>query len=312
MANSVYIPTLTALPDVHVVGVCDHNSDKLEQVAAKFPVQSTWLNHQKMLDSIEPDAVFAIGEPHKMFDTWVDCLQRGMNLFIEKPMGLTLHQAQVLANLAERNQCVTQVCFQRRASPLLGELMSRCLTRGAISHASVEFIKNTPGTFVRARDHMYDDGLHAIDTLRHICGGEVTAIHSVVRRVGALDVNLIAALLEFESGVTGQISCNWTSGMRRFRVAIHGPSITAEADLEGQGRVYSDDDLVGVEIDARRAAESDDRNVYCGFQAKITEFLQCLRSRSQPSSCFADALKTHVIAEKILAADLLRRNSSSL
>jgi hypothetical protein len=45
--------------------------------------------------------------------------------------------------------------------------------------------------------------------------------------------------------------------------------------------------------------------VFCGFRAKIREFLDCLQSARRPSSNFSDALKTHIIAEKILARNLL-------
>jgi virulence factor len=307
MANKVHYPAVSSFEEVRIEAICDRNADKLRDTAQTYDVQKTYGDYQKMIEDVAPDAVFAIGHPHTMYDVWMWCLQRGLNLFIEKPMGLTLHQARALAHVAERNGCVTQVGFQRRASPLLHRLIGACKARGPVTHASVDFIKHAPAPFLSARDHMFDDGIHAIDTLRHICEGDVVQIHCATRRVGVPDINLIAALLEFDSGATGQIHCNWTTGYRAFRVAIHGPSICAEADLEGKGRLHADGDADGIELDARQVAGSDEPMVYCGFRAKIGEFLSCLRSTRSPSSNFSDALKTHVIAETILAMDLLGR-----
>jgi virulence factor len=307
MANKVHYPALSSFDDVRIEAICDRNPDKLRDTVEKYDVKKVYGDYRKMIEEVAPEAVFAIGSPHTMYDVWMWCLQEGLNLFIEKPMGLTLHQARALAHVAEMNNCVTQVCFQRRASPMLGKLVGECRARGKVTHASVDFIKNAPSPFLGPRDHMFDDGIHAIDTLRYICEGDVVAIQCATRRVGVPDINLIAALLEFDSGAIGQMHCNWTSGHRAFRVAIHGPSISAEGDLEGKGRLHADGDAEGVEFDARQVAGSNEQMIYCGFRAKIGEFLSCLRSSRQPSSNFSDALKTHIIAEKILAMDLLGR-----
>jgi virulence factor len=306
MANKVHYPALASLEGVKIEAICDRHRDKLRDTAEKYGVERRYEDYKTMIEDVAPEAVFAIGHPHTMYDVWMWCLQQKLNLFIEKPMGLTLHQARALAHVAERNGCVTTVCFQRRASPMLRKLVAACKARGRVTHASVDFIKNTPAPFLGARDHMFDDGIHAIDTLRYVCDGEVVAIHCAAKRVGVPDINVITALLEFDSGAVGQMHCNWTTGCRAFRVAIHGLSICAAADLEGKGRLHADGDEAGVELDARQVAGSDEWIVYCGFRAKIEEFLCCVRSSTQPSSNFSDALKTHLVAEKILAMDLLK------
>ena len=50
---------------------------------------------------------------------------------------------------------------------------------------------------------MMDDGVHAIDTLRWMCGGEVVKVSSQCKRIGTPDINFISALLEFDNGATG-------------------------------------------------------------------------------------------------------------
>jgi predicted dehydrogenase len=229
-----------------------------------------------------------------------------LNLYIEKPMGLTLHQARSLAYLAEKHDCITQVSFQRRSCPMVVLLRDECLRRGPIVHAACSFYKCSPEPLVGPRDHMMDDGVHAIDTLRWLCGGEVVRVDSVCRRVGTPDINFFAALLRFDNGATGVLMNSWTSGRRVFRVEMHAPGICADAEHEGIGTLYADGDTQGVRYDTREVAGSDELFVFGGFQAKNREFLDAVKSGAQPSSCFADGVKTMEVAEKILASATMR------
>jgi len=305
MANQVHYPSLASFDDVEIAAICDRDAGRLNSTADKYGVASRYADYQRMVEETAPDAVYAIGDPDVMYPVWVWCLERGRNLFIEKPMGLTLHQARALAFLAEKNGVVTQVGFQRRACPLLVGLRAACLERGPMTHAVCEFYKCSPDPFLGARDHMMDDGVHAIDTLRWLCGGEVVEIHGVTRSVGAPDLNFLSVLLCFDTGATGVLVNSWTSGRRIFRVGMHAPGVCAEADPEGQGRLYADGDTEGVGWDTRAAAGSDELFGFGGFRDKSREFLDCVRSHSRPGSHFGDALKTMEVAERILAQALL-------
>jgi len=152
---------------------------------------------------------------------------------------------------------------------------------------------------------MMDDGVHAIDTLRWMCGGEVVEVQSLTRRVLVPDINFITALLRFDNGATGIMLNSWTSGRRIFRVQMHAPGICVEAEHEGKGYLYADGDTKGLEYDTRGVAGSDELFVFGGFQAKNREFIDCVKSGTQPGSNFSDAVKTMEVAEKILAHALL-------
>jgi len=305
MANRVHYPSLASFEDVEIAAICDRDVGRLNDTAEQYDVSARYADYQQMAEEITPDAVYAIGDPDVMYPVWVGCLERGLNLFIEKPMGLTMHQARALAYLAEKNGCITQVGFQRRACPLLVRLRAACLERGPMTHAVCEFYKCSPDPFLGARDHMMDDGVHAIDTLRWLCGGEVVDIQSQTRTVGTPDINFLSAQLHFDSGATGILVNSWTSGRRIFRVQMHAPNICAEADPEGQGYLYADGDTQGVSYDTRAVAGSDELYAFGGFRDKSREFLDCVRSGGRPGSHFGDAIKTMEVAERILAQALL-------
>ncbi|HEV2473510.1 MAG TPA: Gfo/Idh/MocA family oxidoreductase [Chthonomonadales bacterium] len=305
MANSVHYPSLASFPDVSLEAICDLDETRLRETADRFHIARTFRNYEEMLDAVDADAVYAIGQPHLMYDVWLGCLGRGCNLFIEKPPGITLHQTRALAYLAEKNGSLTQVGFQRRCCPLLVNLRDECLKRGPIVHAVCQFYKCQPEPFLGARDHMMDDGVHAIDTLRWICGGEIISIQSVTRAVNTPDTNFLTAAIQFNNGATAILMNSWTSGRRVFRVEMHSHEICAEADPETVGHLYADGDVAGVEFDTRTVARSDDLHVFGGFQAKSREFIDCIHEGRLPGSNLADAVKTMEAAETILAQGLL-------
>jgi len=310
MANSVHYPSLSSFSDVEIVGICELDEARLNSTADRYQVAGRFLarhthDYRKMIEAVAPDAVYVIGQPHIMYDIWTWCLEQKLNLYIEKPMGLTAHQARALAHLAHAHGNITQVSFQRRSCPMVVRLRDECLRRGPITHAVCEFYKCNVEPYLGARDHMMDDGVHAIDTLRWICGGEVIRIDSAARRIGVPDINFLAALLHFDNGATGVLLNSWSSGRRTFRVQMHAPRICAEAEHEGKGALYADGDTNGVSFDTRDVAGSNENWVFGGFQAKNREFIDCIKTGSQPASNFADAVKTMEVADKILAMDLL-------
>jgi len=306
MANTVHYPSLASFSDVDFAAICDLDEERLHRTADKYGIEKRYGpagfdGYKKMLEEVTPDAVYAIGQPNIMYPIWKHCLEAGYNLYIEKPMGLTLHQARALAHLAEVNCCITQVSFQRRSCPMVMRLADACMQRGPIVHAVCEFYKCNPEPFLDARDHMMDDGVHAIDTLRWLCGGEVTDVKAITRSIGTPDLNFFAVMLTFDNGATGVLLNSWTSGRRIFRVQIHGNRICAEAEHEGKGVLYADGDTQGVWYDTREVAGSDELWAYGGFRNKNREFIDAVKVGHFPSSCFADAVKTMEVADRILA-----------
>ncbi len=302
MANRVHYPSLASLEEVEVVAACDIDEARLGETAKRWGIARTFFDYRQMVETVQPDAVYAIGQPQFMYDIWVWCLTQGCSLYIEKPMGLTIHQARVLAHLCAEKGVATQVSFQRRSSPLLRLAHGECRARGVVTHAVCEFYKYAPGPMLDARDHMMDDGVHAIDTLRWICGGEVVGVESRCRRIGVPDINWIGATLYFDNGAVGYLLNSWVSGRRVFRVEMHAPGIGVDAEVEGSARIYADGDYAGKCYDAKEVAGSDDLYVYGGFQAKHQNFVKALRGETgHAESSFADALKTMEVAETILA-----------
>ena len=120
MANKVHYPSLASLPQAEMVGICDLNPARLTETADRYQIPNRYSDYRKMLEDLKPDGVYVVMPPQYMYDIVSDCLRRGIHVFTEKPLGLSLHQAETLARLAEENGVITQVGHQRRSPAVLG------------------------------------------------------------------------------------------------------------------------------------------------------------------------------------------------
>lgn len=313
-ANSVIYPSFADLREeglVDIVGICDIDASRLHSTADKFNIANCYgdngyvYEYRRMIDEQKPDAAVVVGQPHIMYDIWMDCLNKGLHLYIEKPLALSIHQARALTAIAQRNNLVTAVSLQRRYSPMVTQMRDEVLKHGAITHAVCKFYKCQIQDFLGARDHMMDDTVHAIDTLRWMVGSEVARVDSVSRRVGTVDINYIMAQLTFENGAVGHLMNNWSSGKRIFAVEMHSPGAFAEAEHETTGSLYVDGELTPITFDASTSAGSDEFHKNTGVYAAAKDFVTSCLNGGRPMSCFEDAVKTMKVAEIILAQALL-------
>lgn len=309
MANNVHYPSLTSFGDVEIVGVLESRADRLKETCDKYGIPESArfvtaldTDYQTILEDLKPDGVYVIGQPEIMYPIWHWCLTQGFNLYIEKPMGLTTHQAESLAYLADRKKLITQVSHQRRTSPILQKVKARLLEKGPVVHGVVEFFKCDIVPMLGARDRMMDDGTHAVDTARWICGGEVVRVESECRRIGVPDINWFGATLHFDNGSTCYVVCNWASGRRVFRTQIHVPGGYADVEVEAEAKIYLDNNYQGEILTTQQAASSDKNFVYGGFSGKNREFIDSLKTGVDIcSSPFRDAVKTMRVCETILS-----------
>lgn len=309
MANMVHYPAFASFDDIEIAAVIELDEERLNATCDRYGIpQSARVvargpsDYQATIERTKPDGVYAIGQPDVMYPIWVWCLQNGYSLYIEKPLALTMHQARVLAHLAAEHKVITQVSHQRRSAPIMTQVRNRLLEQGPIVHGVVEFIKHEPNPVYGARDKMMDDGTHAVDTARWLCGGEVVRIESHMKRVETPDLNWLGATLHFDNGSTCFVICSWNSGRRVFRVQMHVPGAYADVELEGEARVYVKGNYAGEVSTTQQLANHSENYVFGGFRQKSREFIDSLKSGvDQCSSPFSDTVKTMEVCHSILA-----------
>jgi predicted dehydrogenase len=161
-------------------------------------------------------------------------------------------------------------------------------------------------------DMFTSDGMHSVDSLRWLGGGEVRTPHQ--QRADALRArtvaNAVMAQVEFSSGVVGQLHYSVVTGGGPltegatapgiFKTEIHGQNISAYVDAERQSWIVSDSGEPEV-FESRSFGQStgDQPEHWLGFWHETRHFIDCVKEGRQPSSSFEDAVKSVELIQRI-------------
>jgi predicted dehydrogenase len=304
-AVSAHYTSIRDLPDADICAIAELDEARMTAAAESFGVSALYTNCQQMIEREKPDVVYAILPPHVLYDVAATVLDMGRHLVIEKPPGVKTEQTRQLALLARRRGVVAGVTFQRRYAPVVRAAKQACEERGAVHSAVATFYKNTlgDGPYYRgAVDILTCDAIHAVDTLRWLCGGEVVDVAGDVRRLLADHHTAHYALVRFDSGATGVLLTNWMCGRRFFTFEVHGPGISAMGDPETGGAVYADGGIEPVRtLDPAELAGGDAPHRAHGPYDMNLHLLDCVRRGAQPDSSLDDAVKTMELVDAIYA-----------
>ncbi len=302
-ARMVHYPSLNANPGAEIVAVADVDEARLVSVCGEYDIRGRYTDFKKMIEKEKPDVVYAIMSVQYLYDVAATVLEMGCNLVVEKPPAINAEQTRQLAILARKNKALTGVTFQRRYCPVIRRGKILCEERGPVHSAVSTFYKYAVGGKPYSRgalDILSTDAVHAVDTLRYLCGGEVESVASDVRRLDSGHRNIHTALVTFSTGATGVLLTNWMTGRRIFSVEIHGPGISVFADPEEGGKVFADGDVEPVEeLNPFKICGSDEKWWAYGPYDTSVHLLDSIRKGKQPETNFDDGIKTMELVEAI-------------
>ncbi len=307
-AASAHYPCLAQLPNCDLVAACDLDETRLEEVCDRFEISGRYASYQEMIGTERPDAVYAIMPPHHLYDVAATVIDMGCHLFVEKPPAVTTEQVRQLAAAARRRKVLTGVTFQRRFSPVIRQGKARCEQRGPVHTAHASFYKNQVGAspyYKGAMDMLTCDGIHAVDTLRYLCGGDVVSVAADNRRLDAGHWNIHLALVRFSSGATGLLLNNFMAGRRTFSVEIHSAGVSFFGDPEEGGQLFADDRTDPIEqLDPAALAGSSEPHRAHGAWDTNAHFLECVRRGVAPETNFEDAIRTMELVEAVYGGQI--------
>ncbi len=129
--KEVHIPNLRKMGDLFVVqGIASRSGASAGIAALKNGAAIATSDHRELFASKEIDAIL-IATRHRTHATFVkDALDAGKHVFVEKPMTLTLEDAEDIVRKSDETGLIVRVGFNRRFSPYLNALRKTVGTSG--------------------------------------------------------------------------------------------------------------------------------------------------------------------------------------
>jgi len=212
-----------------LVATCDLDATKAAAFAHRFGARQSYTDYREMIDREKPDVVFVCtgyredGRP-RYPEIAVDCLDRGVHVWIEKPPAASCKEIERIKTAAQRNNRQVVVGLKKMFFPANEKAyaLSRTTAFGSLSHIMIEYPQYIP------EKKEFDDwrtGEHnrVVGFLDHLChpasllvflAGMPEKMFYQRNRFGAGTF-----LFDFPSGVSASISCTFGSakngGMER-------------------------------------------------------------------------------------------------
>ena len=102
---------------VDVTAVCDIYSEQIDKARQKAPNAQNFTDHRKLLEMKELDVVLVATPDHWHALTTIDALNAGKDVYVEKPLTLTIEEGPPIVKAARVNNRICQVGMQQRSGP---------------------------------------------------------------------------------------------------------------------------------------------------------------------------------------------------
>ncbi len=210
---------------LELVAVCDIIPGQMEVLLSKHELEKSnnikrYTDYKQLIEENQVDLVGIATDSGSHAEIALYCINKGINLIIEKPIAMSIEDADKIIDQAAKKGVKVSACHQNRFNIAVQE-MRRAMEDGRfgkISHGSVHVRWNrNEGYYTQApwRGKWASDGgalmnqcIHGIDLLRWMMGDEIEEVYGVTKQqfhnyLEAEDVGM--AVVSFKNGAVATI-----------------------------------------------------------------------------------------------------------
>lgn len=210
---------------------CDANSHTLAEYKSKFPETNFTTSFEEILSNPQIKAVVIATPAAIHYEIAKKALQAGKDVFVEKPLALTVKEGEYLVGLAERDKRVLMVGHILQYHPAIIKL-KELISKGALGKIQYIYSNRLNIGKLRIEENiLWSFAPHDISVILMLLGEEpimVTANGGDYLSKGIYDTTL--TLLEFRNGVKGHIFVSWLHPYKEQKLIIVGSKAMAVFD----------------------------------------------------------------------------------
>ena len=304
------------------VAVCDTVAENMTALLQKGGLEKDtsirhYTDYRKMLEENEIELVGIATESGIHAEIALYCIDHGVNCIIEKPIAMSIRDAEEIIRRSEEKGVKVAACHQNRFNVAVQELR-RALEAGRfgrLSHGSIHVRWNRDENYYTQapwRGKWASDGgalmnqcIHGIDLLRWMLGDEVEEVYGQTRQqfhdyLEAEDVGM--AVVKFRNGVVATIEGTTNVYPRNLEETLYifGEKGTVKLGGKSTNNIdvwqFADE----TEADARnRGLQEQTSNVYGnGHSSLYADMIQAVQEDRKP---YVDAVAGRNALELVLA-----------
>jgi myo-inositol 2-dehydrogenase / D-chiro-inositol 1-dehydrogenase len=304
-----HLPALRRLAGVEVVAAADIKQGQLERVAGLFHIKDRYADYQRLLADRSIDAVAVCVPAEFHVEVSLAALDSGKHLFVEKPLALSLEEADRLIERAGRSSRKVTVGFNMRWHRLV------CQAREMIQHGALGPLQLIRSVFTAHHESipewrkrrelgggvLFEIAVHHFDLWRFLLQSEVEEVFAAshsgewedeAATVTARMTNGVLATSVFSELTSGSEEVELYGRTGRLRVSCY--------DFDGLGyfprAAYSGDLRTRLRQIAHTLRElprgirrmGDGGDFIASYRAEWRHFIDCIQRDTKPQCTMED------------------------
>jgi len=209
---------------LEITAVCDIIKDNMSALLNKFGLQDSgiaqYTDYNQMLAEQPPQLAAVCTESGKHAKTALDCLNSGCNVIIEKPIALSLTDAESIVKTAAQKKLVVSACHQNRFNKSIQKLR-QTIENGDFGKlyygvANIRWNRNQNyytqapwrGTWEQDGGALMNQCIHNIDLLRWMLGDDIDEVFGITKNFAHPYIqteDFGTATIKFKNGAVGII-----------------------------------------------------------------------------------------------------------
>lgn len=263
------------MKDVRLAAVVDIDKGRAKEVSKKYSSKEhrpgAYTDYREVLDEIQAVSIVTPTSSH--FDIAMECLKAGCDVLLEKPVTVTVAEADALIEEAEKKGAILQVGHLERYNPAVVAVSKLIKEPEFIESERVSpFLIRAAGV-----DVTLDLMIHDIDIVMGILNGSgIKDIKVVGAKVITDKVDVAKAWLEFQNGVTALITASRLSKGKRRMLKIFQKDSYLVLDYQKKNIKKYFKTRKGI---ASESVSIEDREP---LKEELVDFIGCVKKRRKP------------------------------
>ena len=287
---------------LEIVAVCDIDLKKLEKTAAQLEHVHPYTDYKTMLENESPDLVAIATESGKHARIALDCIRAGCHVIIEKPIALSIEDANQIIQLAKQKGVLVCVNHQNRFNKSVQYVHSAIMEGrfGRLLHGSSRIFWNRNqdyykqaswrGTWEQDGGALMNQCIHNIDLLCWLMGSEAMEVFAYTDNlkhpyIEAEDLGV--ALVKFRNGAYGVIegTTNVYSENLEESLTLLGETATVKVGGKSVNEIleWKTADGLGDSADVKKTFSETPPNIYgYGHTPLYADMMDAIINGRQP------------------------------
>ena len=308
--------------NLEIVAVCDIDSEHIQSLLEKHCLENDvtikrYSDYKKMIEENQIELISIATESGLHAEIALYCINNGINVIIEKPIAMSIEDADKIIQLSEEKKVKVAACHQNRFNIAVQKLRKAIEQGrfGKISHGSIHVRWNRNkeyydqakwrGTWANDGGALMNQCIHCIDLLRWMLGDEIDEVYGVTRQqfhdyLEAEDIGM--AVVKFKNGAIATIEGTTNVYPQNLEETLYvfGEKGTVKLGGKSTNNIDVWNFADETEEDQRnKGLEEQTSNVYGnGHTSLYADMIDAIKSDRKP---YVDAVAGRNAVEMILA-----------